>query len=391
MLDLGNQLREIISSRRLTMLGVGPMSLTVTREAVALANKYRTPIALIPSRRQVDSAKLGGGYVEGWSTETFAQYVRSIDSGGFALLSRDHSGPWQGSAKQVDDVSLPVAMDEAKESLANDIASGFNILHIDPSPALTRGFSYEEVTRMAVELIAFCVGKMESPDQVIFEVGTDEQDISPEPLSVTEHRIDMLFDELDRRGLPRPMFYVAQTGTKTLGTRNFGSFDQPFTVEGTLPATAYLPQILSLLGDKGLLLKEHNADYLSDKALKWHRRFGIQSANVAPEFGVRETLVFVRLLREHGLNKEYDEFRDLVVGGRNWSKWIPQGSEASEEQKVAIAGHYHFSNSRVVDIREKLSHVASRSHVDSEDLISTEVRASIDRYLVAFGYGVSRD
>lgn len=391
MFDLEHRLKETISSRRLTMLGVGPMSLTVTREAVALANKYRTPIALIPSRRQVDSAEFGGGYVEGWSTETFSHYVRSIDSGGFALLSRDHSGPWQGSTKQANDVSLPVAMDEAKASLANDIASGFNILHIDPSPALTRGFSYEEVTKMAVELIEFCVGKMESPDQVVFEVGTDEQDISPDPLSVTEHRIEMLFHELDLRGLPRPLFYVAQTGTKTLGTRNFGSFDQPFTVEGSLPATAYLPQVLSLLADKGLFLKEHNADYLSDKSLKWHRRFGIQSANVAPEFGVAETRVLMRLLRDHGLDREYDDFLDLVVEGGNWSKWIPEGAEVPEEQKVVIAGHYHFSNPRVVEIRDKLSHVASRSHVDSEDVISNEVRASIDRYLVAFGYGVSRD
>ena len=37
------------------------------------------------------------------------------------------------------------------------------------------------------------------------------------------------------------------------------------------------------------MLKEHNADYLSDNALKWHKKFGIHGANVAPEFGVCET------------------------------------------------------------------------------------------------------
>lgn len=388
MLDLKGSLTRTIDDRRVTLLGVGPMSITVTNEAVRLANEYRTHIALIPSRRQVDAADLGGGYVEGWSTAQFADYVRSIDVGGFALLSRDHSGPWQGSSTQ--GLTFPDAMLESKASLEDDIASGFDLLHIDPSPALSRGFSEKEVTDMAVELISHCVSKMESGRSCVFEVGTDEQDTAPDPLSITEKRIDRLFSELDRYNLPRPLFYVSQTGTKVLETRNFGSFDQPFTVEGSLPATVFVPELLDLLRRKGLMLKEHNADYLSDSSLKWHRKFGIHAANVAPEFGVVETRAIISLLHQHGLQAELETFNEIVLNGRNWAKWLAPESKASDQHKIEIAGHYHFADPRVVELRQVLNQKTSKSGVDSESHIASVVREGIDRYLRAFGYRAAR-
>lgn len=365
------------------------MSLTVTREAVALANHYKTPISLIPSRRQVDSAKLGGGYVEGWSTASFSKFVKGIDVGGYALLARDHSGPWQGSAATAS-ASFPLAMDEAKESLEDDIGCGFNLLHIDPSPALKKGFSEHDVTAMAVELIAHCVSKMSDPRQCAFEVGTDEQDTAPDPLRVTAGRIKALLSELDRLNLPQPLFYVAQTGTKVLETRNFGSFDQPFTVEGSLPATVFLPEVLGLLKANGLLLKEHNADYLSDKSLRWHRKFGIHGANVAPEFGVVETRALLSLLRRHGFEADLELFSQIVLDGAQWVKWLRSPAIVEDDVKVEIAGHYHFADPRVIEIRARLSEHTTTKGEDSEQIIATEVRRSIERYLFAFGYGAAR-
>jgi hypothetical protein len=279
---------------------------------------------------------------------------------------------------------------ESKASLEDDIASGFDLLHIDPSPALSRGFSEKEVTDMAVELISYCVSKMESGRSCVFEVGTDEQDTAPDPLSLTERRIDALFRELDRYKLPRPLFYVAQTGTKVLETRNFGSFDQPFTVEGSLPATVFVPELLDLMRRKGLMLKEHNADYLSDNSLKWHRKFGIHAANVAPEFGVTETRAFIFLLDQHGLQSELEMFNQIVLNGGNWAKWLAPDSRANDQHKIEIAGHYHFADPRVVELRQLLHQKASKSGVDSESYIASRVRASIDRYLRAFGYGATR-
>ena len=68
-------------------LFIGPMS----KEIVDAVIDYPAPLGLIPSRRQVDHES---GYVNGWVTETFCEYVRSRTDN--VLLVRDHCGPNQG-------------------------------------------------------------------------------------------------------------------------------------------------------------------------------------------------------------------------------------------------------------------------------------------------------
>ena len=387
----GNSVRaariaELIRRDRLTLLGIGPMSRVVVEEAVSLANAYKKPIALIPSRRQVDAAELGGGYVENWSTEAFAKFVRSIDVGGYTLLSRDHSGPWQGPAVSAA-ASLHDAMSEAKLSLTDDISCGFDLLHIDPSPALKRGFSDTDVLDMAVELIDHCCQKMQNKSQCLFEVGTDEQDVFHERLTVTEIRLATLLAELKKNDLPDPVFYVAQTGTKVVERRNIGSFDQPLTARGSLPASVYVPMVLDLLSRHGLFLKEHNADYLSDSSLRWHRKFGIHAANVAPEFGVRETLSIFQNLERLGMHQEMEEVAALAYNGRMWEKWMLPDSMASDMERSIIAGHYHFSSPEFINVRRKMQRQAAAKGWDAAAAVAADVRASINRYMQAFGYG----
>ena len=389
-MSVGESLKTFILRGRVTLLGVGPMSKVVTTAAVELANEFRSPVALIPSRRQVDAQSFGGGYVENWDTETFANYVRSIDRGGFAFLSRDHSGPWQGLSSpepSTDDPTLPDAMLEVKRSLSDDIHNGFDLLHIDPSLALLRGFSEDDVDDMAVELIAHCVGQMTSDKLCAFEVGTDEQDIAPDPISLSRSRLRRLNAKLDHYRLPRPLFYVVQTGTKVMESRNVGSFDQMITLKGSLPPAVHLPSTLEMCRIEGVLLKEHNADYLSDRALKWHRRYGIHAANVAPEFGVAETSELLEVLTDLGLGNELDTFSEIVLNGGRWSKWMLPNSTANDLDRVLIAGHYHFSNPTVSEIRAKAAHIGEKQGLDTEARIRARVRSSIKRYMVAFGYG----
>ena len=68
-------------------LFIGPMS----KEIVDAVIDFPWPLGLIPSRRQVDHES---GYVNGWVTETFCNYVRSKRKD--ILLVRDHGGPNQG-------------------------------------------------------------------------------------------------------------------------------------------------------------------------------------------------------------------------------------------------------------------------------------------------------
>ena len=377
-------------SSRVTLLGVGPMSKLVTTAAVDLANEYRFPVALIPSRRQVDAEEFGGGYVENWSTEAFAKYVRSIDKGGYALLSRDHSGPWQGlkaPEPSVDDPTFPNAMLEVKSSLSDDIRNGFDLLHIDPSLALLRGFSEDDVDEMAVELIAHCVGEMKPDRGCAFEVGTDEQDLAPDPIPLSRRRLRKLLTKLDHYRLPRPIFYVVQTGTKVMEARNIGSFDQPITLQGSLPPAVHLPSTLDMCMAEEVLLKEHNADYLSDRALKWHRKYGIHAANVAPEFGVAETSALLEVLTDLGMDREFETFAQTVLEGGRWAKWMLPNSTAGDLERVMIAGHYHFSDPAVREIREKAAELGVSQGMDTEERIKVRVRDSIKRYMVAFGYG----
>ncbi len=389
--QVGN-IEKLILKHRITLLGVGPMSRLVTTKAVELANEYRFPIALIPSRRQVDAAEFGGGYVENWSTEQFAKYVKSVDRGGYALLSRDHSGPWQSSPSPEpadSEPSLEEAMDEVKASLSDDIRNGFDLLHIDPSLALMRGYSEVAVEDMAVELIAHCVSKMPNANSCAFEVGTDEQDIAPDPIDLSRERLKKLVAKLDKYNLPRPTFYVIQTGTKVAEKRNIGSFDQPLSLRGSLPPAVHLPSILEMCTEEGVLLKEHNADYLSDRALRWHKRFGIHAANVAPEFGVTETQSLLRVLIELDMALEFDAFSELVLAGGRWQKWMLPDTKASNRDKVEIAGHYHFSDPEVMEIRARAISAGLKSGLDVEGRIGHDVRCAIDRYLRPFGYGAA--
>ena len=62
-----------------TLLCVGPMSVNCVDATIELANQYDVPLMLIASRRQIDSKDFGGGYVNNWTTEEFANYVTKHD------------------------------------------------------------------------------------------------------------------------------------------------------------------------------------------------------------------------------------------------------------------------------------------------------------------------
>ena len=70
-------LSNFIEKKRSTLLGVGPMSKNIVDASIELSDKKNIPIVLIASRRQVDSKDFGGGYVNGWSSREFFDYVKS--------------------------------------------------------------------------------------------------------------------------------------------------------------------------------------------------------------------------------------------------------------------------------------------------------------------------
>lgn len=377
-----------MSAKRITALGAGPMSKHSIDAIISLANFYQKYVFMIPSRRQIDADVLGGGYVENFSTENFVKYVRDRDAGNFVKLARDHSGPWQlgktDSNGQL--MTHDSAMSEVKQSLAVDIEMGFDLIHIDPSMGLDNGLNQERVNLDIVELLDFCQAR--DKGRIEYEVGADEQSMMPEPVSASEAEFQKLTASIEKAKLRKPMFFVLQTGTKVKETRNVGAFDRHIPVLGAVPAAAQLPRMVEMCNRNEVMLKEHNADYLSDTALRWHRRFGVHAANVAPEFGVVETRALLSLAQELGQSSFVETLSSVALSGGKWEKWLVEGSNASEQERVEISGHYHFTDDRVLEERQKLmNRLTQEKNIDGEELVFGAVRSAINRYLVHFGYG----
>lgn len=379
---------ETFAKNRITMLGAGPMSIMVTEEIIRLANLFRKEIAMIPSRRQVDARELGGGYVNKWSTQTFTEFVRKRDKGGFVLLSRDHSGPWQLAHNRADGsvLSHSEAMDEVKSSLEVDIKCGFDLIHIDPSQGLKLGRSQSQVEDDALDLLEFCQNRATADTE--FEIGADEQSSVPDLVHEAEENLSRMLMRIKKMGLALPMFYVLQTGTKVMETRNIGSFDARLSAIGMLPAAVQLPKIIAMCEKYGIFLKEHNADYLSDSSLLWHRRYGIHAANVAPEFGVVQTREFLKIAQEFKQDWFIDAFSKIVISGGKWRKWMLDPTQVTDVERVEIAGHYHFSDTEVIELLTKLERNVQEKGLHFEERVRSTVSRSIQRYLEYFGYGL---
>ena len=382
-MSVKRQINSFLKNRRCTLLGVGPMSQNCVDATIELANEYSIPIMLVASRRQIEAAELGGGYVNGWSTEKYAQYVIENDKRGNVILARDHGGLWQNPQDCA--YSYRKAMEVAKHSFQVDIESGFEIIHIDPSVDVFGRSSVDEILERIFELYEFCYHVAQKNNrEVLFEVGTEEQQSGTADLEQFEYVIAKITNFCDSNRLPRPTFIVAQTGSKVMETRNVGSFDSPYRVERELPIEIQLPRLLEVCQKHEILIKEHNTDYMSDETLSWHPKLGIHAANVAPEFGVCETRAFLCILEKYKLNSTAAEFLEIAFKSRKWEKWMLPCTFADDRQKAIIAGHYVFSHPQVVEIKQEATQLLERSGLDLDQLLKNEVKKSICRYLKLF-------
>lgn len=382
---LHQKLTSFLNKRRCTLLGVGPMSVNCVDATIELANDYETPIFLIASRRQIDSKRFGGGYVNHWTTQELADYVLDRDKKGKVLLARDHGGPWQNTIEVEAGLTLPRAMASAKESYLADIEAGFQIIHIDPSVDIHGKPSVDETLDRLFELYEYCWGEAQRlRREIIFEIGTEEQSGGTNTLDELTYTLEAVRKFCKSNHLPFPTFIVLQTGTKVMETRNVGSFDTPFRVANELPAEIQVPKMIEICNRHNILMKEHNTDYLSDSTLQWHPRLGIHAANVAPEFGVAETRALVALLEENKLNSLADDFLNLAYTSRKWEKWITDCNDCSQRDCAIIAGHYVFSDPQCIAIKAEASERLSEKGIDLEGSLKNAVKQTIMRYLLNF-------
>ena len=375
------RLKNYRKNRNCTLLGVGPMSKNCIDATIELANEYCTPLMLIASRRQIDSEQFGGGYVENWTTEQFADYVRHKDTQKNIILARDHGGPWQNELEISNKLNLNDAMQSAKESYRADIDAGFQMLHIDPSVDIHANPNIDQVLERVYELYEFCwTYSQQKKQDVIFEIGTEEQNGSNNTQEELEYTLECMRKFCKSNKLPYPSFIVIQAGTKVMEMRNVGSFDSPIRVANELPPEIQIPKMISICNHYRIFMKEHNADYLSTDSLKWQPRLGIHAANIAPEFGVAESKAFIDLMENSNQNILLEEFLRISYDSKKWEKWMINATSASDKDRAIISGHYIFSTAECLELKNQ-----ARFHIkDLDTQLKNKVKESIFRYMKAF-------
>ncbi len=379
------EFEKILSSKCCTLLGVGPMSINCVDAVLELGNENNIPLMLIASRRQIDSEYFGGGYVNNWSTEKFANYVYEKDINKKVVLCRDHGGPWQNNQEVANKISLKEAMASAKKSFESDILSGFKIIHIDPSIDIFEKPILSNVLDRLFELYEYCFELAKNKNkEILFEIGTEEQSGSTNTQEELEYTLSEVYKFCKKNKFPYPSFVVIQSGTRVMETRNIGSFDSPFRIANELPPEIQIPKMIEICKKFKIMMKAHNTDYLSNEALAWYPRLGIHSANIAPEFGVEESKAFVSILRENNLSNLAEMFLEISYKSMKWKKWIINEELVDDEKKGIICGHYNFSKKDFLDLKSKALFELKIKGIDLDKALKNHVKKIIKRYLTSF-------
>ena len=286
-------------------LFIGPMSKNVVDSIIEFQNFSSKKVGIIPSRRQIDYL---GGYSNNWTTEQISNYSSDL------IIMRDHGGPGQGAEE-----------DDGYLSLEHD-CKHFNYIHIDPWKKYS---SFDEGSKWTLEMIKFCLSK--NP-KIKFEVGTEEAIRRFEPKDL-EKLLNFLKSNLTKNEFLRIKYLVIQSGTSLSSNQNTGNFD-----------LKRLNKMINVAKKNNLKSKEHNGDYIPEKLIKLKMSKGLDSINIAPEFGLIETQTY---LNEINNQKElFERYWEICYQSKKWVKWVSGDFDPikQKENLIKICGHYVLSS-----------------------------------------------
>ena len=100
-----------------------------------------------------------------------------------------------------------------------------------------------------------------------------------------------------------------------------------------------------------LLSKEHNGDYIPVDLIKEKMNLGLDSINIAPEFGLIETLSYIN----EGI--DIDKFWEICYNSKRWEKWVNSNFNPflQKEELIKICGHYVLSNPEFLKIKPNIN------------------------------------
>lgn len=307
---------------------IGPMSKIIVDSILSFDN----PPILIPSRRQVD---FDNGYVNNWNTESFSKYVKDKNSN--AIICRDHSGPNQG-----------INDDNGYESLKYDCLH-FDMIHIDP---WKKHNNFYDGLKETISMIEFCLNI--NPN-IKFEIGTEQsiKFFDTKDLSIF---CEEVFKSL-KKNFDSITHIVIQSGTALQGNNQVGSYDKQRLIEMVNITKCY---------DK--LSKEHNGDYIPTNIIEEKFNLGLDSINIAPEFGLIQTNVILNNINEDLIN----EYWKMCFESKKWVKWVDQNFDPyiQKIELIQICGHYVFSDKNFI---EKIY-----SQIDVEEKIKLAIKSKMN-------------
>ncbi len=281
---------------------IGPMSKNVVDAIIEFTEETGNKIGFIPSRRQIE---YNGGYVNNWTTKEFSDYVD-----GRVLIERDHGGARQGYTN-----------DDGYISFKHD-AENFDIIHIDPWK------EYLNFDNGLAESLANMNYINNINPNILFEVGTEEaiRKFTPGELN------KLLSATSEFNFFENIKYAVVQSGVGIdLGKKiNTGKYDE-----------VRLSEFIDVCKSWNVLSKEHNGDYLTNQEIKDKFDMGLDSINIAPEFGQLETLCY---LDEMG--NDIEEYYKICYESKRWEKWVRTDfiPENNKKELIKICGHYVLSD-----------------------------------------------
>jgi hypothetical protein len=310
---------------------IGPMSKNIVDAIVEFCNKTGNIIGLIPSRRQVE---WNGGYVNNWTTEEFSKYVTTLP------IQRDHSGPNQGNNE-----------DDGFESLSHD-AKYLQLIHIDPWKKYPK---FNDGLEQTIQMIKYAY--LINP-KLIFEIGTEEA-IRP----FTPGQLDLLIRGL-QVGLPeeiykRIKYLVIQSGTSLKGTNQTGTYD-----------SIRLKEMVAIAKKYNLISKEHNGDYIPVSIIKEKFNLGLDTINIAPEFGVIETQTYLDNIED---DKLFNRFWQICYDSKKWEKWVNPGFDPylNKKELIKICGHYVLSYPEFInDIKSNFPNIDEQVKINVKNKLT---------------------
>lgn len=312
-------------------LYIGCVSRNTIDAAIEYANDYDVEIGLIPSRRQID---YDGGYV-GFTSCQLNGYVHSKTNN--VILQRDHGGPHQG--KKLDD-GITSFIDDCKY---------YDLLHIDPWKQYN---DLEEGLQKTKELIELCLSSKYNGH---FEIATEQ---SIREFSINE--IEYLIKNLKQYPIK---YVVIQSGTSLIENINTGVYNQYKLIE-----------FCTIVSKYNYLSKEHNGDYIDDELIKKKFENGLDSINIAPEFGYYESQCYIESIKKH-TPRLLGKFYEMCYDSNQWKKWTNNNFDINNKEKlILVCGHYLLENQVFIEeIKNKLP--------DLSDKIKSRIKNKIKRVL----------